>query len=348
MADGIEPEPLTIGEHLGCHSTGCHDGDMTTTLTAVRERAADIDQRSRGAVLGAGRIIVGLMWLANLHWKVPPDFGQDSGGGLFKYSVSVSRHSPSPPFTWITEQIIVPNFALFGWVILIAETMVAGLLLIGYRTRLVALAGAALAVPILLSVLYYDRADEWSWSYLLMIAAHLLIYASSTGRSLDLDSALMGSENRVRSALRAVGIVTTVVGLLGLYVARSVDFAGSRVALLGSDAGFVNDAGDLVRRWELKFLWFNPLWALVTIVAGLAVLAGDRLTVAARVAGGVLLSAGAVVFVIGRFDYVRDDGVVQVISTASNTAVWWGLGLAVLLLDCRLRRLRSADPAAAA
>lgn len=345
---GVQAEPLTIGEHLGSQRTGCHDGDMTTTVTAVRERAADIDQRTRGAVLGAGRIIVGLMWLANLHWKVPPDFGQDNGGGLFKYSASVSRHSPFAPFTWITEQIIVPNFVFFGWVILIAETVVAALLLIGYRTRLVALAGAGLAVPILLSVLYYDRADEWSWSYLLMIAAHLLIYASSTSRSLDLDSALGGGEIQVRRALRAVGIVTTVVGLLGLYVARSVAFAGSRVALLGSDAGFVNDAGDLVRRWELKFLWFNPLWAVVTIAAGLAVLAGDRLRVAGRVAGGVLVLAGVVVFVIGRFDYVRDDGAIQVISTASNSAVWCGLGLAVLLLDRRLRRLRTADAVAAA
>lgn len=346
MVSGIASELLTIGEHLGSRSAACHDGDMTTTLTAVRERAADIDERSRGAVLGAGRIMVGLMWLANLHWKVPPDFGQDTGGGLFKYSASVSRHSPFAPFTWITEQIIVPNFTFFGWVVLIAETVVAALLLIGYRTRLAALAGAGLAVPILFSVLYYDRADEWSWSYLLMIAAHLLIYASTTDRSLDLDSALSGGENRVRSALRVVGAVTTVVGMLGLFVARSVDFAGSRVTLLGSDAGFVNDAGEIVRRWELKFLWFNPLWALITIAAGLAVLAGDRVTAAGRVAGAVLMSAGAVVLVIGQFDYVRDDGSVQVISTASNTAVWWGLGLAVLLLDGRLRRLRTADPAA--
>ncbi len=321
---------------------------MTTTLSAARERAADIDQRTRGAVLGAGRIVVGLMWLANLHWKVPPDFGQDSGGGLFKYSASVSRHSPFPPFTWITEQIILPNFVFFGWVTLIAETVVAALLLIGYRTRLVALAGAGLAVPILLSVLYYDRADEWSWSYLLMIAAHLLIYASDAGRSLGVDGALGGNERRIRSALRAVGIVTTAVGVLGLFVARSVDFAGSRVALLGSDAGFVDDAGQLVRRWELKFLWFNPLWALVTIAAGVAVVVGGRLPLAPRIAGWGLVAAGAVAFALRRFDYVRGDESVQIISTAANTAVWCGLGLAVLLLDRSLRRFPTAEPAAAA
>ena len=62
------------------------------------------------------------------------------------------------------------------------------------------------------------------------------------------------------------GVNSRVIGLLGLFVARSVDFASRQAALLGSDAGFI-DGDRLVRRWELKFLWFNPLWALLTIAA---------------------------------------------------------------------------------
>jgi thiosulfate dehydrogenase [quinone] large subunit len=318
-------------------------------LTTVTSRAAAIDQRAQGAVLGAGRIIVGLMWLANLHWKVPPDFGQDSGGGLFKYSASVSRHSPFAPFTWVTEQIILPNFAFFGWVTLIAETIVAALLLIGYQTKLAALTGAALAVPILLSVIYYDRADEWSWSYLLMIAAHLLIYASGAGRAIGLDGVLGGGRARLVAAQRVLGAVLAGLGLAGLYVARSMDFAGRRVALLGSDAGFVNDAGDLTRRWELKFLWFNPSLALMTIALGVAVLAGIRWRWAAWAAGIWLVVAAVVALAFQRFDYARDDGVDQVISAASNAAVWGGLGLAVLLVDrARHQRETSAPDSAPA
>jgi thiosulfate dehydrogenase [quinone] large subunit len=118
---------------------------------------------------------------------VPPAFGEDNGGGIFKYSESVTRNSPFAPFTWVTEELILPNFRLFGWVTLVVEVLLAVLLLVGYRTRIVALVGAAWSVPILLSVIYFDGADEWSWSYLMMIGLHLLLFATDAGRHLGLD-----------------------------------------------------------------------------------------------------------------------------------------------------------------
>ncbi len=228
------------------------------------------------AVIAGVRITVGLMWLANLHWKVPPHFGEDTGGGLYKYTASVSRHSPFAPFTWVVEQVILPNFQLFGWITLLTELLLAMLLLAGYRTRWVALAGAAMSVPILLSTVYYDRADEWSWSYFMMIALHLILFATDAGKAHGLDGVLADPDpRRAERAIRVAGVVALVVGVIGLWVARDVGFAGSKVALLGSDAGFVGDDGKLVRRWELKMMWFNPMWALLTVVCrGCA--AGER------------------------------------------------------------------------
>ncbi|MEO6570246.1 MAG: TQO small subunit DoxD, partial [Ilumatobacteraceae bacterium] len=191
-------------------------------MDSITQHLSALDARCRGAALGLARIAVGLLWLANLHWKVPNDFGEASGGGLYKYSASVSRHSPFAPFTWITEQIILPNFQFFGWFTLITETLLAALLLIGYRTKLVALAGAAMAVPIMLSVIYYDRADEWSWSYLLMIAAHVLLYASDAGGHLGVDGVLRRDASAARRGLMQLGVVTTAIGVAGLVVARSV------------------------------------------------------------------------------------------------------------------------------
>lgn len=310
----------------------------------LQERATALDEGLRGVVLGTARIVVGLMWLANLHWKVPPGFGESSGGGLYKYSASVIRNSAFAPFTWLTEEIILPNFALFGWVTVITETALAVLLLVGYRTKLAGLAGAAMTVPIFLSVIYYDRADEWSWAYFLMFAAHLFVYASDAGAHLGLDGVLRRGGTGPTSAIRSMGMVATAVGVLGLYVARSVDFAGEQVALLGSDAGFVNDAGDLVRRWELKFVWFNPLWAIVTILLGALALSALRLRWAARAAGCGFAVLAAVIFAMQSFDYVRDDGVVQSVGTSANAAVWASFALVLLVAD-RVAR-RSADPAA--
>jgi uncharacterized membrane protein YphA (DoxX/SURF4 family) len=320
-------------------------------MDALTALLARLDERLRGAAMGAARITVGLMWLANVHWKVPPDFGQSNGGGLYKYSESVTRNSPFAPFTWVTEEIILPNFRFFGWFTLVVEIALAALLIVGYRTKLVAVAGAAMSVPIMLSVIYYDRADEWSWSYLLMIAAHLALWAGDAGNHLGVDGVLRRGGTAARRALTALGGVTVAIGLLGLFVGRSMSFAGSEVALLGSDAGFVGDDGRLVRRWELKLMWFNPLWALVTLAAGVLMVAAVRQRWAARAGAAVLAFAAVAVFAARTFDYVRDDDAVQVISTGANVAVWCGLAVAAVLID-RIARAEhqidtvAADPAA--
>jgi hypothetical protein len=55
------------------------------------------------------------------------------------------------------------------------------------------------------------------------------------------------------------------------------------------------------------------------------------------------------VFITETFDYVRADGQVQIVSTASNAALWGAFALAAALLARRIvsRSLAVADPAAA-
>lgn len=313
-------------------------------MEAVTRSVSDLDVRLRGPALGLARISLGLLWLANLHWKVPDDFGESNGGGLFKYSESVTRNSPFAPFTWVTEQIILPNFQFFGWFTIIVETILAALLLVGYRTKIVSLLGAAMTIPIMLSVIYYDGADEWSWAYILMFSAHIMLWASDSGAHFGVDGVLRRGPSDARRALMSIGVITTVVGVAGLFVARSVSFAGSEVALLGSDAGFVDADGNLVRRWELKFLWFNPMWALLTIACGVLLIVAVKQVWAARVAGIGLLGLAVVVFATRTFDYVRVDGSIQLIGTASNAALWGGFGLAVLLLDRAARTAPIDEP----
>jgi thiosulfate dehydrogenase [quinone] large subunit len=311
---------------------------------ALGGRAVSLGDRMSGGVIGGVRILAGLLWLANVHWKVPTDFGEDTDSGLYKYSASVSRHSPFAPFTWMTEEIILPNFQLFGWVLLVSELLIAALLVVGWRTRIVALVAAALTVPVFLSVIYYDRADEWSWAYFMMIGLHLLLAATDAGRHFGLDGVLARGAVEARRALVVVGAVATILGIAGLVVARNVDFGGDEVALLGSDAGFVGEDGEIVRRWELKFLWFNPLWALLTIVGGLLLMYGGRRVWAAWAAGAWFAALAIAVFVVQTFDYARDDGAIQVVSTASNAAVWVAAALTAVLLAPRVAPRGAGDP----
>lgn len=306
----------------------------------VSAQVQQLDRAARSWIIGAVRMLAGALWLANLHWKVPGDFGEDTGRGLYKYSASAADAAPFGPFRWVVDEIVLPNFQLFGWFTLISETIIAALLLIGYRTKLVALAGALFTVPILLSVIYYPNADEWSWSYLLMIGVHLLLIASDAGAHLGVDGILRNSAGnaddqrakRPATAMRTIGIVAAVIGLLGLFVARSIDFAGDQVALLGSDAGFANDDGSITRRWELKLLFFNPLWAVLTIAGGALLIVGARRVWAAWSAIGLFAGLTVVAFVMQTFVYVRDDGGMQEISTGTNMAVWGACSLAGLLL----------------
>ncbi len=294
-----------------------------------------MQERAQGYTIGGVRILAGLMWLANLHWKVPSDFGQSNGGGLYKYVAAGADNAPLAPYRWMLRELVLPNFQAFGWFTLISETIVAALLLIGYRSRWVALAGAALAVPIGLSVLYYPKADEWAWAYLLMIGLHLLLWAVPSGDHLAVDGVLAGPPERSSRALRSTGIVAVVVGVFGLVVARSVDFSGRAVALLGSDAGFAKADGGITRRWELKFLFFNPLWAVLTIAFGVLLIVASRKAVLAYVAAGGFALLALVVFFQQTFDYLRDDGAVQKISTGTNVAFWGGLAVASALFARR-------------
>jgi len=307
----------------------CHAGSMTNR--------AEMQERAQGYTIGGVRILAGLMWLANLHWKVPADFGQSNGGGLYKYVAAGADNAPLAPYRWVLRELVLPNFQAFGWFTLISETIVAALLLIGYRSRWVALAGAALAVPIGLSVLYYPKADEWAWAYLLMIGLHLLLWAVPSGDHLGVDGVVAGSPDRSNRALRSTGIVAVVVGVLGLIVARSVDFSGRAVALLGSDAGFRDAARDgaITRRWELKFLFFNPLWAILTVAFGILLIVGSRKVILAYAASGGFAALALLVFIQQTFNYLRDDGGVQKIATGTNVAFWGGLALASVLFARR-------------
>lgn len=288
------------------------------------------DDRARGATIGVVRILAALMWLANLHWKVPGDFGKNNGGGLYKYIAAGADNAPFAPFRWVLDNLVVPNFTAFGWFTLLSETAVAALLLVGYRTRWVALAGAALTVPIGLSVIYYPQADEWTWSYLLMFGLHLLLWAAAGNEAMSVDTTRR--QHRGRPALRNIGVVTIVLGALGLWVSRSIDFSGHAVALLGSDAGFTNADGKLVRRAELKFVFFNPLWALLTIAAGVLLLVAGRRVAVALIGSGLLAAMAVIALLQSTYSYLRDDGAVQKISTGTNVAVWTGLALFAALV----------------
>jgi TQO small subunit DoxD len=250
---------------------------MTTATTGPTSRHGRLDalaSKSQGLIIGAMRVVVGLLWLANLEWKRPGNFGQLKGNGLYKYVDSAIKHPVFPPYSWFLEHVVAKQYSLFGWITLLTEATIAALLLTGYFTRIASLVGATLSISIAMSVLTYTKSYEWPWSYYLMFAIHLMLFASNAGQHLGVDGVRRRGAAAAKRAQMVLGGVAVVVGVLGLIVARSNDFAAKQGSLLGWKFG------------ELKVLWFNPLSALLTIALGVVIVAGGVLGQRALALGG--------------------------------------------------------------
>ncbi len=134
------------------------------------------------------RVGVALMWIQNVAWKVPPDFGEREKTGLFLFTSWAVEFPVFPPFAWGVENVVLPAFPVFGWMTLLMEAGLGAFLLIGLATRFWAVVGIVQSVAITLSVL--NAPHEWHWAYYLMILAHVALFATAAGRAYGVDGVL--------------------------------------------------------------------------------------------------------------------------------------------------------------
>ncbi len=234
-----------------------------TTLAPASRRgpwlfAPAIGEGSRsGAVLWTViRMFVGVMWAYNVAWKKPPDFGLANKGGLYAFTNFAVEHPVFGPFTWVIETLVLPNFVLFGWGVLVAETLLAVSLLSGSFVRVFAVIGALQALAIGLSVA--NAPHEWPWAYALMVLVHLALLVGVTGRYLAVDAV------RARASSGA--------GLAWFWGLLSVGLAALAIAsLLGEP---LTGKGKNLNLPDLEFGLgaYNLLGAAFLLVVGLALL----------------------------------------------------------------------------
>jgi hypothetical protein len=161
------------------------------------------------------RILVGLIWLRNVLWKVPPDFGENRRTGLYFWTNLAIEHPVFPPYSWLVEHLVLPNFTLFGWGVLVVESLLAVLLLTGTAVRLAALLGVAQSIAIGLSVA--AAPNEWPWAYAMMIGIHaVLVFVPSTQYA-AVDALRSGTAATARRLLGGWGIVLAVIALIAIW-----------------------------------------------------------------------------------------------------------------------------------
>jgi hypothetical protein len=199
------------------------------------------------------RVLVGLMWLYNVAWKRPPDFGRDANSGLYKFTYDAVSYPVLPPYSWLVEHFVLPNFIAFGWLVLAVETLLAVLLLTETFVRPAALVGVGQATAIALSVA--KAPNEWPWSYWLMIGVHVALVLAASASLAGVDGVRTARESHLAAAragrlLRGWGLAAGAVGVVAaaLTVGDAPFAAGGRSvgdASLAVSVGTYNLAGAL-------------------------------------------------------------------------------------------------------
>lgn len=157
---------------------------------------------------GLGRIVLGLMWQQELHWKRPewlggqPNWGCGAGldGGLCFYIIESARHPFLAPYSYFADSVIRPNIGILGGLVFLGELTCAVLLILGLLTRLGGLLGAVQSLNLLL--LLAKVPNEWYWSYVMMLTLHVLLATLGAGRYLGLDHVIVRYLDRVAPLAR--------------------------------------------------------------------------------------------------------------------------------------------------
>jgi uncharacterized membrane protein YphA (DoxX/SURF4 family) len=248
------------------------EGETDAMTTASPGRALNLvfsptppPATASGIALAVLRVLAGLVWLTQVWWKVPPDFGENRRTGLWFWTHLAVDHPVFPAYSWLVEHLVLPNFTAFGWLVLVVETALPVLLLTGTAVRLAALIGIGQSLAIGLSVA--QAPNEWPWTYAMMIGIHLalLLAPSAQYAAVDAVRAARGTGNAAPVARRLLGgwgVVLAVVAIIGGVKSLGDEFLAPR----GKGVGYAP--------LQLFLGDYNLLAALVLLVVAVLMLAG--------------------------------------------------------------------------
>lgn len=175
----------------------------------------------RGSQIGLGivRIVIGLLWLSQLFWKLPPTFGcptpfafstktqftsglcdwtgreaayagnlhilnidlHAAGGSNF----SIDLSPISSVYGSFLNGFVLPNFSWMAWAIFAMELFITVTMLFGVFGRLGALVGTLQALNLTIGLLSVP--GEWEWTYLMLTAINFTLLITAANRYLGVD-----------------------------------------------------------------------------------------------------------------------------------------------------------------
>ncbi len=168
--------------------------------------------------LGLARIVIGVLWLTQVVWKLPPTFGCPT-----PFAFSTQQHFTTGLCDWIGREaayagnlhiftfdlhlvggnfsldlsplssayghfisgFVIPNFSWMAWLIFGMELFIAVTVLLGVFGRLGALIGTLQALNLMIGTVPIP--GEWEWTDILLIVANFMLLVTAANRSIGLD-----------------------------------------------------------------------------------------------------------------------------------------------------------------
>ncbi len=196
---------------------------MSTTSSSLNPPAPVMSgaRLGRSSQIGVGlvRIVIGLLWLTQLFWKLPPTFGcptpfafstktQITSGlcdwigreaayagnlhvlnfdlhlaGGSNFSIDLSPISSA--YGGFLNGFVLPNFSWMAWAIFGLESLITLTVLLGLFGRLGALLGTLQALNLTIGLLPVP--GEWEWTYLMLTAINFTLLITAANRYVGLD-----------------------------------------------------------------------------------------------------------------------------------------------------------------
>lgn len=130
--------------------------------------------------IALARVLLGLLWLAALRWKLPPDFDPGLERSIEDWLELAVEHAVIPGYGSIVDALLLPNVTAVSWLVFLVELAVGVSLLLGVFSRTGSLLGLLLSLN--LAVAFIAVPGEWPWSYLMLIMWHGTLLVSDPGR----------------------------------------------------------------------------------------------------------------------------------------------------------------------
>ena len=148
-----------------------------------------MDERERVLLTLAGmRVFMGVFWLVNLLWRLPPDFGKGNYWGLPRTFEIARVHGFTPPVRSLVSDVLVPHLSVVGWALFVVGLFTGLSLVFGLVTRLGAAFGLLQAIA--MTLFLANAPGEWLYGYLMLVLLSALLLLLPVSRRLSLDDAL--------------------------------------------------------------------------------------------------------------------------------------------------------------